>query len=469
MANTLEAVKSGASVVDSTLQGMGRSAGNTQTEILIMVLEQSGYSVGVDAYKAFDLGQRVIKPMMNRDQGLDDMSIISGIAQFHSSFFEIIKKMSKKYRIDPRLLILEVSKVNRVNVTEEIAEETAKRIKKNIVSEPDRNNKAIMLEFVKSKKSNNSLVQAKMIFDQLISQSRKTGKESVFSLTLSQNGKTVFPFIRQSKSLIIANCEAKDLAELTKIADLADGRVNWILFDGSVPDVKEQSINIKLKKSRTTYYYEKRAISLSVSTHIAQNPPKGKILLFAGYNDALYLKSLLQQIGIIDVLHMNDKEKTKERILKSLMLETGAIISFDKKYTDDLNETHSELLSPEVRIYIVKPGAFNNLFWNAAMSRGLSLFRIDTRVGLASEVYLSIETKKLLEDMGTCEIEGIPVVSGGVIGPKGTVVVDSKTTPARIIGVADGLGGLLSDECEYEEKKDRLQAILIEKLYERTF
>jgi 4-hydroxy 2-oxovalerate aldolase/long-chain acyl-CoA synthetase len=44
IANTVEAVKAGAEIVDSSLQGIGRSAGNAQTEILVMVLEKRVYS-----------------------------------------------------------------------------------------------------------------------------------------------------------------------------------------------------------------------------------------------------------------------------------------------------------------------------------------------------------------------------------------------------------------------------------------
>src|SRR3989338_816124 len=45
VANSLEAVKAGASIVDTSLQGMGRSAGNAQTAILGILLKKTGYAV----------------------------------------------------------------------------------------------------------------------------------------------------------------------------------------------------------------------------------------------------------------------------------------------------------------------------------------------------------------------------------------------------------------------------------------
>jgi len=208
IANTLEAIKQGASIVDSSLQGMGRSAGNTQTEILVMILEKMGYQTGIDGYLTMDLGERLIKPMMNREQGVDDMSVTAGIAQFHSSFLNIVQAASEKYRVDPRMLIIEVSKVDRVHVSQELAENTAKRIKERMEQGPHRCKGTISTTYVSTHHAMDSIGRATMMVDGMTSRSKKSAKNSVFSLTLSQKCETVFPFIRESDSLVIGHCEA---------------------------------------------------------------------------------------------------------------------------------------------------------------------------------------------------------------------------------------------------------------------
>ncbi len=62
MANTLRAIEEGAVLVDSSLQGMGRSAGNTVTEVLVAILQGRGLVPHNDLKAAMDVGQRLIQP-----------------------------------------------------------------------------------------------------------------------------------------------------------------------------------------------------------------------------------------------------------------------------------------------------------------------------------------------------------------------------------------------------------------------
>jgi len=128
VANTIEAVKAGATVVDTTLQGIGRSVGNAQTEVTAMLLEKLGYKTGVDIIKLMDAGDKIIRPIMDTNKGIDSLSATLGYAQFHSSFLDIVKKVAKEYNLDPRVLVIEVSKINRILVTEELAKKVAVKI-----------------------------------------------------------------------------------------------------------------------------------------------------------------------------------------------------------------------------------------------------------------------------------------------------------------------------------------------------
>lgn len=124
-ANTLAAIESGADFADSTLQGIGRSAGNAQSEVLVAILGKQGYHTGVDRDKVMDIGARLVLPFIKERRGMSDIEVISGIAQFHSGFLPTLERVSRKYRVDLRELITEVSKVERVNVTEKLAEDVA--------------------------------------------------------------------------------------------------------------------------------------------------------------------------------------------------------------------------------------------------------------------------------------------------------------------------------------------------------
>jgi hypothetical protein len=60
-------------------------------------------------------------------------------------------------------------------------------------------------------------------------------------------------------------------------------------------------------------------------------------------------------------------------------------------------------------------------------------------------------------DLGEHTMGGYSIVAGGVIGAAGDIVVDSISRPARILGVADGQGGLL--EAAPVDCEDRLAEV----------
>ncbi len=130
MANSLAAVKAGATFIDATLQGIGRSVGNTQAEILVLLLNKLGYRTGIDAIKMMDAGDSIVRPLMPQATGIDSLSATLGAAQFHSSFLPIVQKVAKEQSIDVRKLIGEISKIDRITVTEDLANKVASQLKK---------------------------------------------------------------------------------------------------------------------------------------------------------------------------------------------------------------------------------------------------------------------------------------------------------------------------------------------------
>jgi len=125
VANALKAVELGIEIIDTSLQGLGRSAGNTPTEQLICALMRKGIDVNIDPLKVMDISETYIQPLI-RSQGLSSLDIVAGLALFHSSYMPIIKKYATQYRVDPRRLIISVCKHDKVNAPEELIEKNAK-------------------------------------------------------------------------------------------------------------------------------------------------------------------------------------------------------------------------------------------------------------------------------------------------------------------------------------------------------
>ena len=129
VANAVRAAELGADIIDTSLQGMGRSAGNTATELFIAVMERMGAPLGYDLLQVMDIGERYIKPLIRRD-GFSSIDIISGYAQFHSSYMGVIREFSSKYGVDPRKLIVTLCEHDRVNAPRDLVESLARSLQR---------------------------------------------------------------------------------------------------------------------------------------------------------------------------------------------------------------------------------------------------------------------------------------------------------------------------------------------------
>lgn len=125
-ANCLVALEAGAVYVDGSIRGMGRSAGNAQTEVLAFLLKKRGYAVDVDPFVLFEAGEKVIAPINVQAQGLPPLDIVIGMARFHTSHMPRFKRAAEEHEIDLRRLILEVSSVDCVNPPDALIQSVAR-------------------------------------------------------------------------------------------------------------------------------------------------------------------------------------------------------------------------------------------------------------------------------------------------------------------------------------------------------
>ncbi len=131
IANSIQAMQSGASYIDTCVRGMGRSAGNAQTEIFIWALHKMGVDSGIDIYSLYEFADQVLTPMMSRSQGLTSDEIHIGVSKFHTSYMQLAEAQAWKYGVNKKRLIKEVSDINCLNPSSELFNEVAQRIKQN--------------------------------------------------------------------------------------------------------------------------------------------------------------------------------------------------------------------------------------------------------------------------------------------------------------------------------------------------
>ena len=126
ISNSLAAAESGFEYIDGSLQGLGRSSGNAPIEILVASLRKKGFEIGVDLLKLLDLGWNYVQPLI-QSKGFPPLDIIAGYADFHSSYMPKILQYAAKYNVEPSILIIEMAKINRVDIDEKILEKIAQK------------------------------------------------------------------------------------------------------------------------------------------------------------------------------------------------------------------------------------------------------------------------------------------------------------------------------------------------------
>ncbi|MCK1992944.1 4-hydroxy-2-oxovalerate aldolase [Peribacillus muralis] len=120
VANTLVAIGEGATRIDGSLRCLGAGAGNTQTEVLLTVLDKMGMDLGIDIYKMMDVAEEIVGPVLPRPQEITKSSLVMGYAGVYSSFLLHAERAGKRFGIEPRDILLELGKRKAVGGQEDM-------------------------------------------------------------------------------------------------------------------------------------------------------------------------------------------------------------------------------------------------------------------------------------------------------------------------------------------------------------
>jgi len=121
VANSAAAVEEGATLIDTSLAGLGAGAGNCQTEALIAVLERMGIDTGIDLWALQDVADEIVRgEVMQRPIVLDRLSITMGYASVPASYLLHAIRAGERFGLDPREIIVELGR-RRVVVGQEDA------------------------------------------------------------------------------------------------------------------------------------------------------------------------------------------------------------------------------------------------------------------------------------------------------------------------------------------------------------
>ncbi|MFJ7404569.1 MULTISPECIES: 4-hydroxy-2-oxovalerate aldolase [unclassified Lysinibacillus] len=130
VANTVVAIEEGATRIDGSVRCLGAGAGNTQTEVLLAVLDRMGIDVSIDLYKMMDVAENIVGPLLPGSQEIRKGSLVLGYAGVYSSFLLHAERAGKKFGLDPRDILIELGKQKVVGGQEDMIIDVAAELTK---------------------------------------------------------------------------------------------------------------------------------------------------------------------------------------------------------------------------------------------------------------------------------------------------------------------------------------------------
>lgn len=136
VANSLKCADLGFKIIDCSFQGLGRSIGNTPTEMFVMALKRKygDQVIDIDVPRLLEYGYVVLKDITEKEL-FSPLDLVCGYTGFHSSFLKEIYKCCTEVEIDPLRLIIAYAKYNKVNIDYDFLKEIAKQLPKDNVDE----------------------------------------------------------------------------------------------------------------------------------------------------------------------------------------------------------------------------------------------------------------------------------------------------------------------------------------------
>lgn len=108
--NALAAAEAGATMIDGSLCGLGASAGNAQTEVMAAAFERAGWDTGTRLWPLVDTAEKVLSPLMELPQIIDETALLLGYAGVYSTFFHPTKRAAEKFGLPSRDILLELGR-----------------------------------------------------------------------------------------------------------------------------------------------------------------------------------------------------------------------------------------------------------------------------------------------------------------------------------------------------------------------
>lgn len=428
IANSLAAAHAGASVLDATMRGIGRSSGNAQIEVLVPVLIKSGFNIKIN-YRQLTNFTDLFFQQPYPKYGIDGIELACGVHGLHSSFLPQLVDFSNNRDIDLIELIEEVTSQSLTEVAEASLTEAALKLAKNNLQNLSYPINPINLDDIDNIES---------LADRLRDLARKFSKKSVITLSDSYGEKVQIKAITFYGDYVIGHVQL-GLDRLETFLDEFPASISYIGIDIAL---KKKSLHPSLNNQSVFVYDENQITELLLSNLISNlnvNSNLVNVKIHGQINELT--KRIVSESNVHSIAH---EEGLREIVVTVVTERVENLLSF------------KELIQDSDHLVFIKSEDIPDTIQIPA---GANFHRLESRKHFDGNVVSLIESLK--PSIITNEIRsmrGVEIVSSGLVAPIGTIVVDNAQSPTSILGVASGHGTLLNQK-DSEIYAERIQSV----------
>ena len=381
-ANCIAAIENGVSIVDTSMLGMGRGAGNAITESLAAYMQREKIIKNLDIKKMLNFIKNYLSKIFPQKNLIENVLI--GKSYFHDSEIDKLKNISKKNKMNFLSLLDKISFRKGINENKILGKNNLKN-KDNLYSNFNyltQDNKLILENFtsINNFKKN------------LNAQIKKVDCEKILTIC---RGKKFKMNIYNEAEIIVGHIVSENLKMDNKI--IKKFKDYKIFFD--------EEIN-----RNQSFSYSEEEVKEKACLDIIKSKTYSSIKFIGKFkNDFKYkIKKNLRLNNKANLIYFINRNKIPKlnKNADIVMLQDKMKIDYTENNLRYIKPNYALVLSTEVKRILNYSSAFQN-----------SLSRVKINKNLF-------------------------VISKGVVGKKNDIVVDNNLTPNRIIGQSDGFGGI---------------------------
>lgn len=427
IANSMSALESGATYIDTSLKGLGRSAGNTITEILALVLMKKGYPCNLNVNTLMDIGEKFIKPFMREDK-FDGLSMTSGFAQFHSSFMGIVLNFAEKHKVDPRELIVSLCQESQTHAPEELVNELARKL----AQEKEQ------ISTFKISLNDRYSDQTADIVKNAYALAAKKNKKLVYNLVHSDNNIPLSKNVQEDTNYVLLNGQGQSIAIFLPVIELLQ-KMDNVLYLIDTPFENALKEALPVPASQIIIYQDLDLWADSILEDLNEQY-EGQTLYFCGQHAVRpFLENKALQFRF----------STVEQADQAMV-----VVSFEKQPFQTLIQSGASFTS-------YYDATIGTIQLDSLPVTAPLVYRVDMAPTLFTYLKRKEAYRNLSQRRGRLKGDRFNLISGGILGHKGEIVVDDYRNPTVILGMANGQGGLEQEMSEYQDLLDSAQSYIV--------